>query len=78
MVALKGKYSYILVVYNARDAYKVINRLKKNDKINILAVAIAIETEDPRILGGYKSKLGAEILRNVAFFRVPLPSSKRR
>jgi len=65
----KRCYNYIIVVYvnDKRDVKKVgriINKLKNIERVRVRGVAIMVETSDPRVLGGFKSRYNVELLRN--------------
>ena len=59
---------YIIVVTEPEKAKRLIRKLSKNNVV-VRAVAVAVELDDARVLGGFVSQYKAKIVKSL--FIVP-------
>ena len=59
---------YIIVVTEPEKAKRLIRKLSKNN-VAVRAVAVAVELDDARVLGGFVSQYKAKIVKSL--FIVP-------
>ena len=72
-----GKAAYYIIVSTdpevIRRVLKILNKFERKMKLQVYGIAIAVKTEDPRILGGIK-RVNSE---KISLYKGVLPLIKK-